>query len=260
MIYDVFPFFNELDLLEIRLREFDDIPDVRHVIVESTMTFTGRPKDLHFLTGSGGRFRRWGDRIVSIVVTPPDGLDPWGREAFQRNVAMAYLPVVAQPDDVVILSDADEIVRWTVVADYAAVGSGPHALNLAQHCYWLDGRVVDETWPWPRICRYADLAEFGSLQGLRHSQRALPSVANAGWHFSWCGGVAKCQEKIRSFSHVEVDTPEFNDPERIRAAMEGSRQFWDSKELRFVPIDESYPKCLRDDPSRWAHLIHGVGP
>ena len=37
----------EVDILEIRLRELWDVVDY-FIIVESNLTFTGKPKDLHF--------------------------------------------------------------------------------------------------------------------------------------------------------------------------------------------------------------------
>ena len=47
MIYDCFPFFNELDLLEIRLNILDPIVD-KFVLVESTQTFNRQPKPLYY--------------------------------------------------------------------------------------------------------------------------------------------------------------------------------------------------------------------
>ncbi|MBW2533223.1 MAG: glycosyl transferase GT17 family protein, partial [Deltaproteobacteria bacterium] len=43
MIYDCFPFFNELDLLKIRLEELRPVVD-RFVLVEATRTFGGAVK------------------------------------------------------------------------------------------------------------------------------------------------------------------------------------------------------------------------
>ena len=46
-IYDCFLFFNELELLEIRLNVLKDIVDY-FVLVESTKTFTNQDKPLHY--------------------------------------------------------------------------------------------------------------------------------------------------------------------------------------------------------------------
>ena len=47
MIYDCFTFFNEFDLLEIRLNELDSVVD-KFVLVEATKTFSGLDKPLYF--------------------------------------------------------------------------------------------------------------------------------------------------------------------------------------------------------------------
>ena len=47
MIYDCIPFFNELDILKLRLHILDPIVD-KFVIEEATATFSGEPKELCF--------------------------------------------------------------------------------------------------------------------------------------------------------------------------------------------------------------------
>ena len=46
-IYDCFLFFNELDLLEIRLNVLNDYVDY-FVLVEATQTFTNKDKPLYY--------------------------------------------------------------------------------------------------------------------------------------------------------------------------------------------------------------------
>lgn len=46
-IYGCFPFFNELEPLQVRLSEMNDHVD-KFVILESTETYSGKPKPLHF--------------------------------------------------------------------------------------------------------------------------------------------------------------------------------------------------------------------
>ena len=47
MIFDCFPFFNELDLLEIRLRLLNETVD-KFVLIESKRTFSLKKKKLYF--------------------------------------------------------------------------------------------------------------------------------------------------------------------------------------------------------------------
>ena len=47
MVYDCFLFFNELDLLEVRMHELNNSVDF-FVLQESTKTHSGKPKSLYF--------------------------------------------------------------------------------------------------------------------------------------------------------------------------------------------------------------------
>ena len=65
-IYDVFCFFNELDLLEIRLNILDPYVDY-FVLYEAPRTFSGDPKPLYFQENRQ-RFKKWERKIIHYVV------------------------------------------------------------------------------------------------------------------------------------------------------------------------------------------------
>ena len=66
MVYDCIPFFNELDILELRLNILDKYVD-KFIIEESTMTFSGEEKSLCF-KANRDRFKKFLDRIVYVTV------------------------------------------------------------------------------------------------------------------------------------------------------------------------------------------------
>ena len=66
MIYDCFPFFNELDLLEIRLNELSGVVD-RFVLSEAELTHNGDRKPLYF-NEHKDRFAKFADKIIHIIV------------------------------------------------------------------------------------------------------------------------------------------------------------------------------------------------
>ncbi len=66
MIVDAFLFFNELDLLKIRLEELRDVVD-RFVLVEAPVTFSGARKPLYF-ERYRDLFSEYADRIHHHVV------------------------------------------------------------------------------------------------------------------------------------------------------------------------------------------------
>ena len=71
VVFDCFPFFNEVELLEIRLAEMSRAVDV-FVLAESPVTHQGNPKPLIF-DDNRSRFRSYLSRIRHIVVEDMPG-------------------------------------------------------------------------------------------------------------------------------------------------------------------------------------------
>ena len=62
MIYDCFTFYDEFDILEIRLHELKDVVD-KFVLVEGSITFQHKPKPYYFAENSQ-RFAEFGDQFM----------------------------------------------------------------------------------------------------------------------------------------------------------------------------------------------------
>ena len=78
MIVDCFTFYNELDILKKRLKYLSSEVD-KFVIVESTVTHRGEPKELYYKNNKE-LFKDWEDKIIHIVVEDnPDSQNPWIR-------------------------------------------------------------------------------------------------------------------------------------------------------------------------------------
>ena len=108
-IYDCFTFYNEFDILELRLQEHWDYVD-KFVIAEANTTHQGNPKDF-LLEQNWDRFKPYADKIVHIKVDDmPQHANAWVPENFQRN-ALARGLMDADESDVILVSDCDELVR-----------------------------------------------------------------------------------------------------------------------------------------------------
>lgn len=108
-VYDCFSFFNEIDLLEIRLLLLNDIVD-KFVIVELNKTHRGEDKKYNFPEYKD-RFQPYRDKIIYIQpeeVPVYKGAGDWTIENFQRNCIMRGLHN-CEPEDMIIISDLDEI-------------------------------------------------------------------------------------------------------------------------------------------------------
>jgi beta-1,4-mannosyl-glycoprotein beta-1,4-N-acetylglucosaminyltransferase len=277
MIYDTFMFFNELELLELRLNELAGVVD-RFVLVEATRTFTNKPKPLYFAENRA-RFAAFADKIIHVVVEDsPDCADPWRVAEFQKNAIGRGLRGCAT-DDMVLVSDADEIARADAVKEAAGLLAGgscplhailksgvvrktcrrvlrkrhPFVWRFAQlSCaYFLN--CVSEAQPWTGT-RMLHFRDFTTADEIRYTGHRL--VENAGWHFTYLGGVERIRQKIASFAHQEFNTPEYTDPQRIAERLRNGQSIFDgTQKLQFVALDESYPCYLREHPERFTGLI-----
>lgn len=255
-IYDTFLFGGELDMLECRLYELQDTPVYQHVIIESPVTFTGRPKPLAYADNQD-RFARWKDRIRYVV---PDlkAQDPWGREHESREWARAGLED-AQPDDVIIHADVDEIPLAAAMPAVAEV-TGKSKFRARCAVFAVDWELP---WPWtaPSVTRCRDL---GSVTSLRE-QDSYTIIDAPAWHLSSIGGPEAIDLKADSFSHTEA------------AAMIHARNsagelyergiFWGTQggqegrtQLTAREVDESWPRWIyeRRCPSKWFRPRDGL--
>jgi hypothetical protein len=268
-VYDCFTFFNEINLLEMRLREMYDAVD-RFVLVEARQTFSGAAKPLYFLENRA-RLQPFLDKVTHVVLDEMPATDnPWVREAFQRNSIMRGLGD-AGPEDLIIISDVDEILRPAAIASLrnsdAVVAGFRMPLFYCKLNYVNVSGTPNIVWP---VAVRNWLLRLGSAQQVRdfrHGLARFPSAeqpahatvyANAGWHFSYIGDDEFIRRKIRSFSHQEFNTPEVLgglDVERMLAAGEdlfGRKGFvW-----RSVMLDDYFPRTVLEDRGRWApHIV-----
>jgi beta-1,4-mannosyl-glycoprotein beta-1,4-N-acetylglucosaminyltransferase len=248
-IYDGFLFFNEVEILEIKLNELYDHVD-HFVVVESAETFRGNDKPFYFLENQE-RFAKFLDKIIHIKLHERlQTSNPWDREVFQRNQILRGL-TECHDDDIVIIEDLDEIVRasklpeivallLTHQAQFVTCGQTIYTyfLNRQGHTGWSG------EWLGSVAAKYRDVKEI-SPDGVRQKRSRESCIANAGWHFTYMGGISRVVQKLESFSHSELDYDAYKDPRRIRADVEGLRQ---------IEIDATYPRFVQDNISYFARL------
>lgn len=279
-IFDCFPFHDELDLLDIHLRELSDCVD-RFVIAEATTSFSGEPKKLNF-PANRDRFAPFLDRIDYIVVDDfPPGMKPgWARQWHQRE-ALARGLADAEPDDLILLCDVDEIVRASALRSFAARETRRAEIgcfSLRHFNYFLNWECAV---PWlrssPRAVRREYLRSFKALRGVRGPSERWPRdlargfdtwrrmgrpmrrvlVADAGWHFSYLGGPATVMRKARDFLGSELSSlPYASLAEIARQIADGRAVMPDGQRaLSLRAIDASFPQYVRDHRAAFEALI-----
>jgi beta-1,4-mannosyl-glycoprotein beta-1,4-N-acetylglucosaminyltransferase len=266
-VFDCFPLFNEIDLLELRLNELWDVVDI-FVIAEAKTTFTGNSKPM-CLPDNAERLAKYMHKIRYVVVEDfPEGISNWGREEYQRNEMKKELSDVL-PDDILVFSDVDEIPRAKVIQSIAERGIQPkevYCLSLDWYSFYLNIKI-SEKWEriGPRIIRAGDLSEFQSLRRVmgptrgwaRDMMRQIKSswrmghwvkrirVPDAGWHFTWMGGKEAVALKGSSLP-VHSNLPE-GEKSLAWADARISTLLEDGSRYAVVEVDDSFPSFVRDN-------------
>lgn len=288
MIYDCFTFFNELDLLEIRLNELDKHVD-RFVLVEATLTFQGKPKPLHYAENKE-RFKDFHAKIIHVVVDQyPENIheNAWVIEKHQRNCIVNGLKD-CRPDDVIMISDVDEIPRPEKIREAASL-KGIRIFRQRMFYYYLNCENATEIgsngyyWNGTLMIRYGDFK--GVIQDYREMSmlmlnkftprlirrvywklklfymfslrgKRIRFIHNGGWHFSYLGGVHMIIRKLEAFSHVEYNKPEYKDPARIEQAIaNGEDIFGRGFVYRFVKMNAEWPVYIMKNLDRFSVYV-----
>lgn len=114
-IYDCFVFFNELDLLEIRLKTYYDKVDY-FVLCECSKTQQGKDKPYYYEENKT-RFEKFADKIIHIKADKPPILKnkrDWSIEFYQRECIEQGIRN-ARSNDLIIISDLDEFYSYEVL-------------------------------------------------------------------------------------------------------------------------------------------------
>jgi beta-1,4-mannosyl-glycoprotein beta-1,4-N-acetylglucosaminyltransferase len=250
VIFDCFPFFNELDLLEIRFCELGCVVD-RFVIAEATVTHAGKPKPLYFLENSR-RFSEWSQKIIHLVVHDmPIGRDDWARENHQRNAITRGLKGVG-PSDGIIISDADEIPSAGALKVWDAA-MGARAFEQLCSYYWIN--CLGGGWAGSRILPFSELCRYPNATAVRHTQ--FPLLANGGWHFSFLGGPQQIASKLEAYAHQDLNQTRFKDHKYLAMVSGLGIDLFGREGIhwKLCPVDSRFPKVIREHPERFSHLV-----
>jgi hypothetical protein len=235
-IYDCFLFFNELDLLEVRLNELYNHVD-KFVLVECSQTFTGKPKPLFFLENKE-KFSHFMPKIIHVIVKEKVRCEPWQREEYQRNQICRAL-MNCNDTDIILISDLDEIpsARRLDALIEPIITSPDQLVAASQTHYGYRLNKVYSPLPWHGtvVTSYMWLKKH-TPNIARFSRTHAPSIPDTGWHFSWIGGIEYSIKKIESISHTELDNPSYKNRQvRMQDFFQGS----------FISIDDTFPEYIQ---------------
>lgn len=265
-VYDCFTFFNELDLLEIRLTLLDEVVDY-FVIAEANFTHSGDAKDYIYKTNVY-RYSKFNHKIIYIPVAfDLQGLninksqeshnlqnDSWVLENKQREALWQIKNRIAA-DDIVLISDLDEIPKPSAIAK-AKKQTVPISFKMASFNYFMNCYMRKSQNTWRGTCAVnGSYFLQNSPQKIRDDKATFERFRNAGWHFSYLGGIDKIRLKLQSFAHTEYNKPAFTSIEAINAALTAGKDVLkrDGVQFRIIPL-LFFPKKMQTLLKAYPHL------
>lgn len=197
-VWDCFSYWRETWAVELRLRLWAAVaPDIEYIPVAfyGDRTHRGAPIPEPVID----------PRCWSVKVTLDAGSD-WGRANQQRDAITEFAARdYFAPDDLVFLVDADEIVNPARVPAiiHQLIGARTYQ-KLAMQMYLFGASwLMPHIWTHPAAFFARDLPAQPSLHV--RENLAQPSVADAGWHFTYIDDI---DSKFKAFPHSEYDTPD----------------------------------------------------
>jgi len=263
-IYDCFQYFNEDHIVDLRLNILDKYVDY-FVISESTKNHQGKDKKINFKIENFPKFK---NKIIFLKANYKDKIDFKNHkggesivEQHQRNCLIEGLKD-AKPDDLIILSDSDEIPDLEKLK-YMNKNKKFIAFSHKMFSYKLNLQNLDESnWIGSRITKKKNIKSMQDLRNLkfkkfpfwRLDKRNL-QIIEGGWHFSYLNSPEQILNKIRSFSHGEFNNQKISLKDIEEKISRNEDIFDRGFKLKKVEIDTSYPSYIINNVEKYSEWI-----
>ena len=259
MIIDAFTFLNEKELVELRVKYLNDIVDC-FLIVEADFTHTGKEKKWNFPEILKNNLKKFSNKIqyhqmkVDLEKAEAEKSSnyigktlgrSWRVETMQRNYLKEAYKKFSSSDDIIIISDLDEIpskdkISFIKSCDFKTIA--PVAFDQALfhlNCNYLNL----EQWI-GSVAITKKLIDKYEPQVFRDYKNRISRFIDAGWSFSSFGGPKKIREKLEAFCHEEYNKEKYKDEAHLKKCIEtGSDLFGRKVEKKKVGKD-FFPKDL----------------
>ena len=252
-IYDCFQYFNEDHIIEMRMNILDKYVDY-FVISESTKTHQGKDKKLNFELKN---FKKFEKKIIYVEANYIDEeiFNHTGGESLveqhQRNCIANGLKK-AQDNDLIILSDSDEIPDLKKLNEIKPKTKFT-AFSQKMFMYKLNLQNLNESnWIGSKVCLKKNFPQPQKLRNLKFKEYPFwrfdkfnLQTIKGGWHFSFLQSAEDISKKIKSFSHGEFNIEENTNAEIIKQKIKEKKDiFGRGFKLKRVDIDESFPDYI----------------
>lgn len=203
------------------------------VVVESSVTHAGDPKDLQFPK----HFPNGHPKVTYVTVdeyppvpenfgdnmpwVQPSSKEAWWREMYQRDYAAQFVPT--DEPGLVMVTDVDELPNPDAINTlyhhcWEDLQDSPIHMHMASLVYAPQWHRPRDTWTRPYVCSAQHMPTSFTHQRIAYGAEAIPQ---SGWHCSSFFDVDGVIRKAQHFAHREFRDQ--IDPDVIRTRLENGR-------------------------------------
>lgn len=251
---DCFLFFNDLDMLEIRLNSLAPYIE-RFVLCESTVAFNGQPKPLYFQENKE-RFKDFNithliadDGQLFGVKKDADGI--FSRAHYQREFLMNGIKDVGH-EEMILISDMDEIPN---LENYNQ-SEGTFLQKL--YCYYCNAYTGNSRWIGGIAIKRKNLNRPIHQLMYEKKKRGFPLIENGGWHFTSTGSEESFLYKLDCSCHCYLNDESYKIQalENRKNLVDPYHNIWTGRirPKKFKIEIPSGPQWLLDNKDRYPYL------
>jgi beta-1,4-mannosyl-glycoprotein beta-1,4-N-acetylglucosaminyltransferase len=260
-------------LLELRLETLWDHVDF-FVISEATYTQVGKPKPLNF---DIRRFDKYKSKIRYVAVEnfAPGPPSFWKNENYQRNRVADGL-FDADKDDLILVSDLDEIPRPETIGEYDPKRYKRGDFEQRAFAYYVNNQLMDgerpARWYGSKITTFGHLTNFfGNASAVRSYKSQgvtrrirrwwfrrfdVQVIADGGWHFTWVLPPEGIVAKMEAIAEQEVIKEEYKQADYIRRKIDSGEDLLNPKSTYRAQeiVEPHFPRHLvrnKDSYRKW---------
>jgi len=259
-VVDTFTFFNELELLEVRLNILNDHVD-KFVLVESTRSHQNKPKPL-FYQENKHLFKKFNSKIEHIIVDDFPNHTYHSFEHHQRDCIERGLGY-CEDDDIIFISDLDEIwdpARIDLNIDNEKIYKWGSILTY----FYVNLMAQPNIWWQPLFLKYSLLKSLRSqnfeiTRDILRSDKKGPQITYEhlsdlrGWHFSYIGDA---EYKLQNFLHSEHrDKKKEYLQQCVKDRVNPFHPLVKMHKLKDSGLNNYLPEYISNNISKYEHLI-----
>jgi beta-1,4-mannosyl-glycoprotein beta-1,4-N-acetylglucosaminyltransferase len=274
-LFDCFCYFNEQELLKLRLETLWDYVDY-FVIVEADFTQSGLFKGQNLCADWLAPYRQK-VRYIHVKECPGGQTDLWLNENYQRNQIIRGLSDLADQDWIMV-SDLDEIPNPQVIREFRPDRYIRGDFEQQLYGYKLNNQLIEpqheRIWRGSKITTGRYFRQFfelnatsvrswkssGPLRSLKRwwfGRYKVQTLSPGGWHFSWVTPESEWERKFSAQAHQEhLEKGKRALSEMIALVANGHDLIFPTRRYKKIAMNDSQlPAPVQNTPTAYQSIL-----